>query len=997
MNRILWLKLPTIALLCAGCTETPVSAPLRSLEGSQDVSFVCVGPNGEGRVLSDCPDREGELSDHMFALVTQEKGELAAVDLQEGVVIDADPSTPGYTFLHIGGDPRDIVTTPGGAATFVGVAEVGREGIFAIPSTCIGPPNRNDFGRDLTTWPACSLPSAPGSMAVLIDPPDAAGSVRDRCPGSLPGTATEGTVNSGNECPADLTTEPGPQGRRKLLVALPELGRIDIFDAQAILNREPGSFQPCDLDLEAQIPLRVDLPTGPVPQRIPPDLQAPGCVGPEINHGPRTDRFIPQPSGFAMGAGVLYVGDRQAPVIHVLDVADPCAVTEQPVPLLPVSNLDPNRVVTTTELALSPATTQQQQFLYALDFADPAGSSIMVFDVSAGSIDRTPLIRPGTERLGGPPDRILFAGTAVASLAFGRRDLPIVDDNDVATNPFCSPDPRVPEEDPAARYRPAPDRSSGAAPGKLRGIFGFAALKSGEVIVIDVEDYDAPCRRPTSINTSATPDFHGCSNDPNVAPFTSFVLADETPTVTDEVSCRIVQPHLARSASFVLTDDNGVRAPSLRTLPRFTPPDESDQERSGYPKLLATDYPPTVGTTPVPAEVYVGTDKFSTAEDADNKLEIDPAVAEAHSLVLPWVEPRSYPTADEQTLVYEGMLSFRAGPGVTGQLRSDGRFVDQSNPFCNAGVQDMARAREWGTELGLTSDEDLDRFEREHADIVQISADIPAREDTFWQSPAGAACADGQGYQGCLEAFGPGAPDAPVFNPCPSTEKRLEARRELIVKEAFQSELVVEPITEDEAEKQRISDLMRCCFPSFVSYRIRGGKQWVLTGSGSGFRRDIVAQREPSGDRFRCVKDCRPQRRLQKARAIEIPAASCDPSAGPCPACSSRDELTGPVRPRVAGDPDPDDPRANCIFESLVSRFVVYEGGAPSTRDMCFSWVTNGGFTPLAARLTSQTLSVSPMNMSFVRELGQLAVVDGSAAGLVFVSLESIGVSRLFF
>jgi hypothetical protein len=979
MNRLLCLILGVIALATIGCTETPVSAPLRSLEGSQDVSFVCVGPDGLGRHIIDCPDRERQLANHMYALVTQEKGEVAVVDLHDGVVVDADPSTPGYTFLHVGGDPRDIVSTPGGTATFVGVAEVGREGIFGIPSTCIGAPGPGDFGRDLTTWPACSLPSAPGSMAVLIDPPDASGNVRDRCPGAAPGTPPGGSENAANECPADLTAEPGPVGRRKLAVALPELGRIDIFDAQAILNREPGSFQPCDLDLEAQIPLRVDLPTTPVPQRLPPDLVKDNCVAPEINHGPRDEPFFPQPSGFALGDDVLYVADREAPVIHVLDVADPCAVAERPVPLLPVSYLDPNRVVTTTELALSSQTGQGQQFLYAIDFADSGGSSIMVFDVTPGATDRTPLVRPGTDRLPEPPDRIKFGGAAVASVAFGRRDLPLLDDDGNTSNPFCNPDPSIPPTDPAARYRPAPDRSSGAAPGNLRGIFAFAALKSGEVMVIDVEDYDAACRRPV-----ANQPFLGCTNDPNIA---SFKLENGTPTVTDEVSCRIVQPHLARSASFVLTDDNGVRAPSLRTLPRFTTPTEANPDRSVFPKVLATDYPPPSGLTTVPAEVYVGTDKFSTAEDADNKIEIDPREAEAHSLVLPWVEPRSYRASDEQTLVYEGMFSQRSGPGVTGRITDDGRFLDQNNAFCNAGVQDVARARAWGAELGLEREQDLERFEREHADIVQITANIPAREDTFWQSVEGAACADGEGYQGCLEEFGPGAPDAPVTSPCPAAVK-LNPSRDLIVREAFQSELVVEPNTSDPEALARITARMRCCFPSFVSYRIRGGKQWILSGS-SGFRTNIVGQREPNGNRFRCVEDCRPQRSLQKGRAIEIPVNRCDPRSGSCPACSTGGE--GAVLPVNA------DPRRHCIFENIISRFVVYEGNEPSARDMCFSWVINGGFTPLAARLTSQTLSVSPVNMTFVPELGQLAVVDGSAAGLVFVSLESIGVSRLFF
>jgi hypothetical protein len=992
MNRLFCLILAAIAALSAGCTETPVSAPLRSLEGSQDVSFVCLGPGGVGRQLRECPDYDGS-GDHLHALVTQEKGEVAVIDHWDGIVVDADPSTPGFTFLHIGGDPRDIVSTPGGTATFVGVAEVNREGIFALPSTCIGPPRAGQSGRDLTTWPACSLPAAPGSMAILIDPLDSAGNERDRCPGMEARTPREGALTAGRECPADLTTEPGPiAGRRKLAVALPELGRIDIFDAQAILNRDPGSFDPCDWDLEARVPLRVDLPTNAVRQRLPPDLQAPGCVPPEISHAPRTGPFQPQPSGFALGGGDLYVGDRQAPVIHVLDVDDPCAVTESPLPLLPVSYNDPNRLVTTSELALSDPTSSGQQFLYALDFNDPDGSSAMVFNVTPGEIDRVPLVRPGTDRLPEPPDRIRFAGTVITSLAFGSRDLTVVDEEGRSANPFCNPDPLVLPPDPGALYRPTPDRSDGAAPGKLRGIFAFAALKSGEVMVIDVEDYDAACRRPTEANTSSTEDFRGCKNDPAV-PDGMFV-SKGTATVTDEVSCRVVQPHLARSASFVLTDDNGVRAPSLRALPRITVPGEGDAEPDTFPKLLATEYPAASRTETVPAEVYVGTEKFTTrgAETDTNRVVIDPTEAEENSLILPWVEPRSYAPADEQTLVYEGMFSHRSGPGVTGEITNDGKFRDRNNAFCGSGVQDMARAREWGQELGLTRDQDLDRFASEHADIVEITANIPAREDTYWQSPDGAACVDGQGYVGCLNEFGQGSPDAPVLSPCP-TALSPNLNRELIVREAYQSELVVEPANGDPG----LIDRMDCCFPSFVSYRIRAAKQWVYTRQGFRFPHDIVAQRQMNESRLRCVKDCRPQRRWQKGRAIEIPLGSWSPdeeqcSTGSCPACLPNAMGTkGTVLP-VDGDP-----RSKCIFETLGARFVVYEGSEPSARDMCFSWVTNGGFTPLAARLTTQTLSVSPVNMTFVPEIGQLAVVDGSAAGLVFVSLDSIGVSRLFF
>jgi hypothetical protein len=685
-------------------------------------------------------------------------------------------------------------------------------------------------------------------------------------------------------------------------------------------------------------------------------------------------------------------------VIHVLDVADPCAVAELPVPLLPVSYQDPNRVITTSELALSDTTTTLQRFLYAVDVTDPEGSSVMVFDVTRGATDRTPLVRPGTARLNEPPDRIRFAGAAVASLAFGRRDLPQVDENEIATNPFCDPNPSIPPTDPAAKYRPTPDRARGAAPGNLRGIFGFIALKSGEVMVVDVEDYDAACRRPTGVETGPTENYQGCKNDPDVGEFVTVTEDLRTPTVTDEVSCRIVQPHLARSASFVLTDDNAVRAPSLRTLPRFTT-SEQNTDRTDFPQLLATALPDR------PAQVYVGTDRFTTDPTAEsNKLDIDPATAEEHSLTLPWVEPRSYQPVDEQTLVFEGMFTFRTSQNTTGRITGN-RFADPSNGFCSSGVQDRALARAWGVDLGLTREQDLARFERDHADVLQITAEVLDPNESYWQSGAGAACADGQGYLGCSDLFGTGAQGPIVANPCPAKVELLPTR-DLIVREAYQSELVFEPRTENPEESARILANIGCCFPSVVSYRIRGGNQWILTGN-SGFRRNVTTQRETMGDRLRCVEDCRPQRSLQKSRAIEIPldwgsedlpkevpeALACDPS-GTCPACSlpPGSTLTAAVVPDRNRDP-----RAACIFESVVARFAVYGGRQPSKRDMCFAWVTNGGFNPLSAKLTSQTFSVSPVSLTFVPQIGQLAVVDGSAAGLVFVSLESIGVSRLFF
>jgi hypothetical protein len=86
-----------------------------------------------------------------------------------------------------------------------------------------------------------------------------------------------------------------------------------------------------------------------------------------------------------------------------------------------------------------------------------------------------------------------------------------------------------------------------------------------------------------------------------------------------------------------------------------------------------------------------------------------------------------------------------------------------------------------------------------------------------------------------------------------------------------------------------------------------------------------------------------------------------------------------------------------CVFQNLNYRFAVYRGNQPSERDMTFNWQTTGGFSPLTASLAAQTAAVMPQSMTFVPQIGQIAVVDGAAEGLVLVSLDSVGVSRLYF
>src|SRR6185369_8210750 len=100
-------------------------------------------------------------------------GEVAVVDMSTKAdsVLDSNPRVPGANFLPIGAQPVDIASTAGSTAAFVGVAEPGREGIFALAAkdirvcdTCAP--------KTLSSWPACALPGAPGEMLVVYDKPN---------------------------------------------------------------------------------------------------------------------------------------------------------------------------------------------------------------------------------------------------------------------------------------------------------------------------------------------------------------------------------------------------------------------------------------------------------------------------------------------------------------------------------------------------------------------------------------------------------------------------------------------------------------------------------------------------------------------------------------------------------------------------------------------------------------------------------------------------------
>lgn len=998
MSRLVIAALGLFATFGIACTETPVSLPLRSLERSGEVSFVCATNDGTGHDIDACPDFDSEENRrHLYALVTQTlRGEVAVVDLSAGKVVDLDKATPGFSFLPVGKNPVDIVSTPGGVASFVGVSELGKEGIFAIPTSCARPP-----AHDLTAWSACALPAAPGEMVLAIDPPAAdddadpstPAPVRASCDvapskeAATPGTALAATRA---DCAADLALEKSPPGRRKLIVTLPSLGGFAVIDAQSILDREPGSYKPCDLERFVVLEPKLD---DDVVQKLPPDLQATGtsCSLPEMKYGPVPDSFTPFPAGIELADGRLFVSDLGAPAVHVVDVSDPCAPHQDP-PLRPVAFEAPGRVVTSSQVSVSPPTSKGGRFAYVVDDFD---GSVMIFDVTPGASDRTPIVRPGSPRLPfEPADRIAFNAPA-RDVGFALRDVPIADpETGVATiGTACDPNPTLDPKAPGAKYRPNSDYTKGASPRNLRGVFGFVMLSSGQIAVVDIEDYDAPCRRPTSTNSAAGENFRGCAGD---AAEPEWFTLDQKPagkrTVSGELSCRVVEPHRTRSGRMMVNaGDLGVNAPALRGLPKLIAPEggnlAADLSDEGvlHPKLLAVDFQNPEGGSE-PAEVYVGTTLYKSAAGADgeaNLLATDPKSAERLGVALLLGEPRAFGGDEEMRLQYEGAFVPERKTGFpdwgTGELR------DPDAVFCARGVQDAAFVQTVGQKLGVAS-EKLGAFGSRHADVVTVTQAIPGEDSSYWtpEKIPGGSCGGATGkvaYFNCREAFGPA--DAPT------------ELRDLRVLEAYQDRIVFEPKSyADQADKARISELLFCCMGggSAISYEVRAGHQWVLTGSGSGFRHNMTA----AGPDFRCVDDCNPRRAGLGSRVFEVSSSSCVSIGGTTGACAVGLAVEQDLACVLASGTTlaADHP---CVYQSLTHRFAVYRGNEPSERDMSFVWAVTGGFVPLTANLAAQSRAVSPQSMVFVPQIGQFAVADGASEGLVLVSLDSVSVSRLFF
>lgn len=989
-----WLIGLGLFIASAGCNQNNASLATANLLAVDDVSLLCVESDSSrlyierGRPLSECAE-SGYTDRHLIALATQrETGEVAVLDASPcgfpsanaqapctATLVDVERTQPGLNFLPVGAEPVGIVSTPGGTASFVAVAEPGKAGIFGLPSACIGV-RKHGTGdeaqavRDIRTWPACRLPVAPATIAMFRD------SMRKdaRC-GS---TASSDAVLEGRECPADLGVEER-NGRLKLAVTLPELGQLWTFDAQEILDRDPGSYAECLP--ESRVIFETARPAE-LSQPLPADLSSEAKV-----YSLPQGSFVSTPTDIASDInashGTMYVADRTAPIIHQLDTRDACNVTEAGA-LYPLSYTEPNAVVGTRKVALSPVIDSGKRYVYAVEESDRETSgSVMVFDVSPNAEQLTPLVLPQSPWVPDQaPDRV-SVGSEVSDVEFLFRDSQVVDEDGVTSSGVrCEPSP---EEDDSAGALFRPSTSGGAAPLELRGLFAVASLQNGQLAVIDVDDYDAACRRPSAIRRADDPTLGCATDEQELAGLDVEELNDSSLTrVTDEQSCNVVQPHRIRTRSLYT---RGVGAPRLRAFPRLRSKEGTsllvDQSAKGleHPRMLA----PFAQS----GQLLVGTTLYTSDGEDAAKLEVDPRSNETSNLLLPLEQPRSYSKhTGLGAITYEGIL------GSAGQARVN--FVDSDDYdrkdvagladskvygvldagpgalLCSLGLEDQVVVAERAEALQATSgaagsalpaDEYRSRFASYYGDYVEVLEPLLADTHDYWDG-AGKACGEkyrGDGVDGrraCELTFGLLAEG--------------QSERDFRIVRAFDDELVVEPRAYgSDKERTALLELLDCCFPDAAWFVPRASHHWVYREAST------LSHRIEVGESGECRRTQESHRDKLDFRAFELSCSGreCDgvgrTSETEVPVCVLDAVTDGSLAAAPPG----------CVYDGLTAQFVVYRGGEPSSRDMEFSWVISGGFAPFLIPMTSfgngkQTI---PQRLRFVPQVGRLAVTDGGA------------------
>ena len=1037
--KLVLLALVVIAAtgILFACSQTPTSVPIRTFERAQRVDTICLrlrGPDAPAPLpqaaCAPVPPTVTtgiDLDNQLFALVTQSsRGEVAVVDLSAGLVVDRSKAVPGINFLPVGSIPTDIAATPDGRMAFVAAAEPNKFAIYGIPGhrilgdfiePFVGHPDP-EGQITLGSWPVCTLPQRPGSLTIV--PRGAADDVTSYdLVAVLPGDRTTPAKVVTIDPKPFLRASPHKEadggvadfGGGDTLVpgqpaACPITSAVELAGGGAI----PTTFTPgkpwddgvkwvdggVDLtcnqaDRSARCGLR---PCGCAPVIVGPDGGAPldagsDAVACEADAGGAANAPIttdlgtldaPLPVAIARDDKTLYIADDALPLVHVVDLSTPNAPRELP-PFVVSSINDPDRVATIRDLAVSPPTREFKRFLYAVDRKD---GTIAVFDITdPENAERTPMRRPHPElNPFQPPDRLAF-GAPVVSVAFARHDFPLARANGLAlpaakSGVLCNPNPNL---DPAtdttnfgASYRAnSADTDISIVPARLRGIFAFATLANGQLVAIDVDDWDAPCRRPQDLtvsvddNTGAIVSL-GALAVPQPAPAAGDIDPYHAPlaatgSVTQEAFFPVSAPHRIRS-SFLLRNDSvsGDHIPFLVAQPQI--------QGTGAPIAQAgpgSESTPRLRPTAVRPGVSIGT------EDIGIRFSID--TPDVHF-------------DQDWTVQYEGKLPGFVGlPGIltTSDDYNSLILTQEQGKFCAKGVEDWTiggeRANAIVNALAQSGrSTPPERLDRRMMDYVQIADDLLTSDDPFWGLDD--SCWDPQlstatqRYAACLGYFGSAAQQNPSrdFPILEAYDDHFLLGR--FAKTSSDPNATREAIYSD-ASNKAVMKLAQCCFHNQVNFNVRSSAQWVTIGSTLGFLSHMTTDANN-----RCVPSCDPRESLLNARAPGLPYTPGGDDFAP-----HRDT---PLAMR------------NPAFSFFIQNGFTFDTktqaqiNALPTRDTYYGFSTRGQFTPLVIDLTAGTgsTSVNPQSMRFIDSLGQIAVVDGAAQGLVLIDLALVAIAR---
>ena len=436
----------------------------------------------------------------------------------------------------------------------------------------------------------------------------------------------------------------------------------------------------------------------------------------------------PRPTSMALRTDVpfLYVADGALPVIHVFDLRDPANPVELP-PLLATSVADTARRVPVGGLAISPPTHDYKTYLYAVDAGD---GSLMVFDITDPmSLPQTPRLRPHSELNPlAPLDRLTFAAP-VAAVAFVRHDWPLPasasqpsDTVHQYTGLLCNPNPHAMDRGVNYRANQAGNILAQSTveglPLRLRGVFAFATLSNGNIVTIDVDDWDAPCRRPDPMRAAdprlkESADTVGMTGlldlpeplgdamdvDPYHAPST--FLGTGAASVTLESFFPVSAPHRPRSAFLLLNDPSGgVHVPTVVGTPQLFDFNGSPVVVSGVVAsrslMLPTALPngfidPTYITPTAQPDPSLRTASLP-ATDPTGGADAQAALAPPPAVRVSFDDPTAHQDQD-WTVTYEGALptvsGIERGPFELRQLRDAPVFLPRG---------ELLRARDRGRE-----------------------------------------------------------------------------------------------------------------------------------------------------------------------------------------------------------------------------------------------------------------------------------------------------------